>query len=121
MNTKFRTMFEHSATILFVAFIAFGLGYSLYKSVWSTADDKAAKAIENQIKACDKALARATVFENFALEAASARRRNADKLAEEDSNIAAQNEIATAKKYESYAKQWDALTVHNCRAEYGSS
>lgn len=119
MNLK--NIFSNLTLIFFVIVVGGGLLYSIYASVFSTSAKRAQQAIENNISACNKALARATVFENFALEAASARRRNADKLAEEGNNIAAQNEIATAKKYESFAKQWDALTVHNCRAEYGSS
>jgi len=116
-----RRIFENAAVILFVIFVAIGLGYSLYTGFLSPASEKTDKAIENQVRGCEKALARATVFENFAREAASARRAQAAADQKAGNTISAKNNLATAERYESFARQWDALTVHNCQAEYGQS
>lgn len=116
-----RKIFENGALILFVGFVAIGFSYSIYTSVFSTSAEKADQAIENQIRACDKALARAAVFENFAREAASARRNQAIVDQKNGDTVAAQNNLATARRYESFALQWDALTIHDCKKEYGQT
>lgn len=108
-----RRIFENGALILFVVFVASGFIYSFVQSRGQ------GQTRADLIAACNQAENRATVFENFALEASAARRRNAETLSDQGKKVAAANEIATAKKYESFAKQWDELTVHNCEEFYG--
>ncbi len=109
-----RKIFENAALILFVVFVAGGLIYSFIQSRETGATKR------DLIEACNQAEQGAEVFESFALEAASARRRNADQLSARGQNIAAANEIATAKKYEGFARKWHQLTIHNCEEYYGN-
>lgn len=106
------------ATILMAIFFTLAVGYSIYTVFWGTADDAATIVNESNKKACEKAKARAVVFENFALEASAARRRSAETLSDLGRKVAAQNEIATAKKYEGFAKAWDELTTKDCDVAY---
>lgn len=116
-----RKVFENGAIIFFVAFVAIGLGYSIYTSVWASATQKAEAAIENQIEGCQRALARSIIFEQFVREAASARRAQAVTDQKNGDTISAKNNLATAERYESFAKRWDDLTIKNCAEEYGQS
>ncbi len=99
-------------------FLFVGAGYSLYTVLWQGPSQAARDVNNNLILACEKNKARSQIFQDFALEASAARRRNAETLFDAGRKVAAQNEIATAKKYEGYANRWDKLTVHNCQAEY---
>lgn len=116
-----RKLFENGAVIFFVAFVAIGLGYSIYTSVWASASKKADAAIENQVEGCQRALARSVIFEQFAREAASARRAQAVADQKNGDTISAKNNIATAERYESFARRWDDLTVKDCDKEYSQS
>lgn len=106
------------ATIAFVLFLIIGAGYSLYTVIWQGPSQSAREVNKNLILACEKNKARSQVFQDFALEAAAARRRSSETLYDAGKKIAAENEVATAKKYEGFASRWDRLTVHNCLAEY---
>lgn len=116
-----RKIFENGAMIFFVAFVAIGLGYSIYTSVWASASKKADAAIENQVEGCQRALGRAIIFEEFAREAASARRSQAIIDQKNGDTVSAKNNLATAERYESFAKRWNDLTVKDCTKEYDQS
>jgi hypothetical protein len=116
-----RKIFENSAIIFFVAFVAIGLGYSIYSSIFASATKKADIAINNQIEGCQRALARSIIFEQFAREAASARRAQAVTDQKNGDTISAKNNIATAERYESFARRWNDLTVKDCNKEYNQT
>lgn len=113
-----RHLFENLAVIFFVTVITIGLGYSIYTSLFSTSAQKAEQTEQNLVQGCQKALARSIIFQNFAKEAAAARRAQAAESSANGDNVAAQNNLATARKYETFAEQYDALTTKDCAQFY---
>lgn len=111
------------ANIAFYALIALVFSifaYSAYTALFSDTREIAKKAIENQIHQCQRIQGRSAIVEAFMLEAAAARRSGAAKADAEGNPVAAQNELATAMKYERFAAQHDALVIKDCEAEYAS-
>jgi len=109
---------NNPAAFIFTIFILIGAAYGVYSLVWGGPTQAAKDVNNNLILACEKNKARSQIFQDFAYEAAAARRRNAEKDASLGDKVGAANEIATAKKYEGFAIRWDKLTVHDCQAEY---
>jgi hypothetical protein len=114
-----RKMLDNIALIFLVVVVTGGFLYSIYQGLFQNTDKKADQAISNSIKACQTNLAKAVIFEQFAREAAAARRAQAAADFKAGDEISAKNNLATAERYESFATQWDALTVKDCRKEYG--
>lgn len=94
--------------------------YSAYTALFSDTREIAKRAIENQVHQCQRIQGRSAIIENFMLEASAARRFAAQKAAAAGDEIAAQNELATAMKYEKFAAQHDALVIKDCQGEYAS-
>lgn len=70
------------------------------------------------VQGCEQGKSQALIFAQFANEAAAARRRSAEKAQEGGDKILALNEIATAKRYEGYAKRYVDLAPQNCQRAY---
>ncbi len=105
---------NNAATIAFVLFLILGAGYSLYTVIWK-GPSQAARSVNHNVRvSCEKNKVRGVIFQQFALEAAAARRRNADHLSDQNDQIGALNEIATAKRYEGFAKDYAIATPQNC-------
>lgn len=106
------------ATIIFVAFLFLGAAYTVYSVVWN-GPTHAAKMVNHNVRvSCEKNKVRAVIFQQFALEAANARRRNAEHLFDQGDKIGATNELATARRYESYANQYALATPQNCETAF---
>jgi hypothetical protein len=109
----FNFAFYALIAIVFAIFV-----YSAYQALFSDTREIAKRAIANQVHQCQRIQGRSAIVENFMLEAAAARRFSAQKSADSGDEITAQNELATAMKYETFARQHDALVVKDCQTEY---
>ena len=114
-----RRILDNIAIIFLVIVVTGGFIYSLYQGFFEDTGARARLAISNNIKSCQDNIAKAVVFEQFAREAAAARRAQAAADFKAGDEISAKNNLATAERYESFAHQWDVLTVKDCRKEYG--
>ena len=97
-----------------IGVLVIGFGYSFYDSFIK-------KDVRDAlIQRCQAGVARSELDQRFALEAAKARRRNAETLEEQGEKIKAANELATAKVYEDIADGYKRLTVKDCEDTYGN-
>lgn len=96
--------------------LVIGVGWSLYDSLIK--DEPTDTLHNSQLAACQRGVTRSELDQRFALEAAEARRRNAEKLAREGNSVGAQNEIATATEYENIAAGYARLTPKDCNVAY---
>ena len=115
-----RRIFENGAIIFLIVVVVGGFAYSLYSSVFSTTAEQQDETRQDLISACQRNLSRSIIFQDFAREAAAARRRSAENYHKNGNTVAAANEIATAQKYEDFASHYDRLTIHNCEEYYGN-
>ena len=113
-------MLAHIREWLFVfiltAFLVGGLAYNH----WHDPNQGSKKLREANVQACQRGVAKAQLFVAFANEAAAARRNSAASESANGEFIQAQNDIATAKRYETIGKQWLALTPTDCQSQYPS-
>lgn len=111
---RFWTRFSNAPTMIlfFVlgAFVVYGILYDPSAS---------SKALQGKLQVqCEKARARAQVFADFANEAAAARRRTAESDFADGKPVLAENELATARRYEGFAVRYLSLTTQDCADAY---
>jgi hypothetical protein len=100
-----------AARIALGVLLAFAVLYSLYSGTKAQVDKDLRRS---SIAACERSKVRDILFSEFAREAAAARRANAAADSESGKVTEAANELATAQKYESFAKRADNLSPKDC-------
>ena len=99
-------------------FLAFFLGAGI---VYSQLHDPNAGANKIRIAAilgCQRGVAKAQIFKEFTDKAAEARRTSAAAEESAGNLILANNDLATARSYESIGNRWVKLTPNNCEEQY---
>lgn len=114
-----RITFPNLAAVILIVFVVIAVTSTFYKSF--IGPDATELLRQATIHDCHRAQARSIVDQEFALEAAKARRRNAETAAASGDKVMAENELATAKRYESIAHQYKELTAVNCEKAYPES
>lgn len=95
--------------------LAFFLGAGLVYSLLNDPTSAAKKLRTANVAACQRALSKSLVIEDFMNQAAEARRNGA---AADTDPIAAANDLAAAEKYEADGVKLTKLTVTDCPAAY---
>jgi len=106
------------AAVILLVFIALAVGSAFYNDY--VKPDETDQLRQSVIQSCHRAQTRSALDQRFALEAAKARRRNAETLFDAGEPVKAQNEIATAKVYEDIAEGYAKITPVNCEQAYPS-
>lgn len=111
-----RKIVENIGVIFLVVAVTLGLGYSVWETVIR---DEPVNIVHNSlIRLCEREQQKSLLDQQFALEAAKARRRNAETASTTGDKITADNEIATARNYERIAQGYKELTPVNCESAF---
>ena len=116
-----RRIFENGAIVFLIVVVTIGFGYSVYTGFFNTSAERERKQTAALVAACQNALGKSLIFQNFANKAAATRRASAARLSEQGDKVGAENDLAAAREYEKFAVQYDKLTVHNCSDFYNNS
>lgn len=114
-----KKVLENLGVVFLVAVLVIGVAWSLYDSL--VKEDPVDVVKQALVQRCQIGVARSELDQRFALEAAKARRRSAETLAEEGHTVKAENELATAKVYEDIAEGYQRLTAQDCKEIYNNS